>query len=283
MIKKTFAKIKVRLFSEISKFICKKKGKKFEILINLYLSFYSLFNKTEKIKVKFDNPNYFIIDEKKKYKFFPLERIEFYQKGLSHRGKSLKDGYLLNNIKFQDNDIIIDIGANNGDFYLCFKEKIIYYGYEPSPVVFLNLQYNVKNQNIYNLGLSNIKQNNIEFYLKDESGDSTFLPIKDYSKKILVNTSTLDEEIEKIQKPIKLIKLEAEGFEPNILYGLKKKINFVEYITIDCGFEGIDENSTISECCNYLIKNNFKMLDFNSPRIFALFKNLNFNYELKTK
>ena len=81
----------------------------------------------------------------------------------------------------------------------------------------------------------------------------------------------------KIQQRIKLIKLEAEGFEPEILQGLKKHLNLIEYITIDCGFErGIKLESTIAVCSNYLIKNNFKMIDFNTRlhRVVALFKNL---------
>ena len=88
-------------------------------------------------------------------------------------------------------------------------------------------------------------------------------------------TTTLDNEIDKIKKKIKLIKLEAEGFEPEILQGLKKYLNYVEYITIDCGFErGIKQESTITECTNYLIQNNFEMIDFGIPRIVTLFKNL---------
>ena len=52
-------------------------------------------------------------------------------------------------------------------------------------------------------------------------------------------------------------------------------MNYADYITIDCGFErGINQESTIAECSNYLIKNNFKMIDFNAPRIVTLFKNL---------
>ena len=189
----------------------------------------------------------------------------------------MSKNYLLQNIKFRDNDIIIDVGANNGDFYLCFDKKIKYYAYEPSPVVFSNLKYNVKNQNLYNLGLSNSENKKINFYLKDESGDSSILPINNYTKKISIETTNLDKELDKIQQRIKLIKLEAEGFEPEILQGLKKHLNLIEYITIDCGFErGIKLESTIAECSNYLIKNNFKMIDFNTRlhRVVALFKNL---------
>jgi len=195
---------------------------------------------------------------------------------LAQRTKQLSDAYLLKNIELEDNDIIIDIGANNGDFYQCFKKKIQYYGYEPSPVVFSNLKYNVENQNIFNLGVSNFDGNDIDFYLNDENGDSSILPISDYTKKISISTTTLDKEIDKIQKKIKLIKLEAEGFEIEILQGLKKYLNHVEYITIDCGFErGIKQESTIAQCSNYLIKRNFEMIDFGVPRIIALFKNLN--------
>ena len=50
----------------------------------------------------------------------------------------------------------------------------------------------------------------------------------------------------------------------------------VEYISIDCGFErGFKQDSTISECSNYLIKKNFNMISFNSPRIVVLYKNNN--------
>ena len=71
-----------------------------------------------------------------------------------------------------------------------------------------------------------------------------------------------------------MIKLESEGAEPEILEGLKKNLSLVKYITIDCGFErGEDQKSTIAECCNYLLSNNFEFTNFGYPRIVALFKN----------
>ena len=151
MFKKIIDYLKNKLFRIIYKKILKQRKKNFEILYN----FYCIFNKSIKIKVKFLNEEYFIIDQKKKYKFFPIERIWVYERGLIHRSKTLSKNYLLQNIKFRDDDVVIDVGANNGDFYLCFDKKIKYYAYEPSPVVFSNLEYNVKNQNLYNLGLSN--------------------------------------------------------------------------------------------------------------------------------
>ena len=273
LLKKIINRVNQKLLSEVLKIISKQNEKFFELLFNLY----SKFVKSVKVKVKFISPNYYVIDKDKKYKFFPIERIKFYAKGLDYRFKILREEYLLENIKFKDDDIIIDTGANNGDFYYCFNQKIEYNGFEPSPVVFKNLEYNVKNQNLYQLGLWKNSNEKIEFYLKDKSGDSSMIPINNYEKKIYINTITLDEVINKINKNIKLIKLEAEGAEPEILSGLVKNLNKVEYLTIDCGFErGVKLESTIADCTNYLLKNNFKMVQFAKYRTVVLFKNNSF-------
>ena len=72
--------------------------------------------------------------------------------------------------------------------------------------------------------------------------------------------------------------MEAEGAEPEILDGLKINLNSVKYITIDCGFErGVKKTSTIAECSNYLINNNFEMISFTNGRVVVLFKNKNFS------
>ena len=40
-----------------------------------------------------------------------------YGKGFKKRINNLKKIYLIDDIKFQNNDLIIDVGANNGDFF----------------------------------------------------------------------------------------------------------------------------------------------------------------------
>tara|TARA_B100000989_G_scaffold181625_1_gene136583 strand:- start:525 stop:1358 length:834 start_codon:yes stop_codon:yes gene_type:complete len=272
LFKRILQKIKRYILYKVFKFVTKQKGNKFEKLFNLY----SKFDNFVKIKVQFSDPNYFILDDNIKYKFFPLERIRFYLQGLNTRFEILKKEYLLDNIKFYKDDVVIDCGANNGDFYFCFNDKIRYYGFEPSPTIFKNLKYNVNNQNLYQLGLWKNSAKKIKFYINDVEGDSSIIPINNYSSIENINTITLDEIISKIDKNIKLIKIEAEGAEPEILEGLKENLLKVEYLTIDCGFErGINQESTISKCTNYLLKNNFKMICFSKFRNIALFKNDN--------
>tara|TARA_B100001057_G_C22760486_1_gene915564 strand:+ start:254 stop:1084 length:831 start_codon:yes stop_codon:yes gene_type:complete len=272
LFKRILHKIKRYIFYKVLKFVTQQKGKKFEKFFNLY----SKFDNFVKIKVQFSDPDYFILDNNKKYKFFPLERIRFYLQGLNTRFEILKKEYLLDNIKFNKDDVVIDCGANNGDFYFCFNDKIRYYGFEPSPIVFKNLKHNVNNQNLYQLGLWKNSTKKIKFYINDVEGDSSMIPTNNYSSIENIKTITLDEIISKIDKNIKLIKIEAEGAEPEILEGLKENLLRVEYLTIDCGFErGINQESTIFECTNYLLKNNFKMISFSKYRTIALFKNDN--------
>ncbi len=239
--------------------------------------FYNLIQKLlyKNNHITYDGQRYILNEKNIRWSFSYKFRSLNYSNGIKKRGKELHKLYLLENIRFNKGDIVMDIGAHNGDFFLGFDQEIVYYGYEPSPVVFLDLKDNLKNQNVYNLALSNIQNDKIDFYLSDKNADSSALLINEYSKKIKVQTTTLDEEIKKIQKKIKLIKIEAEGFEPEILEGMSKYLNHVEYIAIDCGFErGLKKESTIKECSNYLIKNNFKMIGFGTQRTVTLFENL---------
>ena len=250
----------------------KLRGIAFVRLFNLYS-----FLNNSKNKINFKDNKYFCTERNW---IFYHEKIGLYAygKGFEKRKKELRISYHLDKIDFQNEDVIIDIGANNGDLYLNFNDQINYYGFEPSPIVFSNLKHNIKNQKLFQKGLWNKEDKKIDFYLSDQWGDSSILEIKKYLKKISIETTTLSKIITEIDKKVKLIKLEAEGAEPEILDGLGEKIDMVEYISIDCGFErGVQQKSTLAECSNFLINKNYKMIAFQSPRITALFKNKKYN------
>ena len=239
-----------------------------------FFNFYTLIN-LSKAKIFLKDGFFFIKDSNWRFSNRHIGLMTYF-KGLKNRGKKLYSIYLLKNINFEINDTIIDIGANNGDFFLCFDNKINYYGIEPSPTIFENLSYNIKNQNLLNIAMWKTEEKVMKFFLKDEFGDSSLIPMENYTKEITVKTKTLDSLIDKIQTKIKLIKLEAEGAEPEILEGLNKNLNRVEYITIDAGYErGMSQESTLVKCTNYLLSNNFELVDFDSKskRVIILFKN----------
>jgi FkbM family methyltransferase len=251
-------------------------GKMYQLLFNLF----SLFKKSPN-KIYFKE-NYYYNTEVDWRFYHKKQGLYAYGNGFKKRKNELLSSYLIKNLEFKDDDIVIDIGANNGDFYLCFDKKIKYYAYEPSPIVFSNLEYNIKNQNLYNLGVSNFESDKIDFYLSDEGGDSSIIQINNYTKKITIETTTLDKEIDKLQKKIKIIKVEAEGFEPEILQGSDQILNNIEYIGVDGSPErGKKNETTIEYAIEFLTSKGFEVIKSNINQRYAkaLFKNPNFKYK----
>ena len=248
---------------------------------NNYVLFFNFVNSLllKKQKIFFMNGAFYLKSNNKDKNLWMFSQKKIgtmaYRDGLDKRKELLKKVYLLKNITYEEHDTIIDCGANNGDFYLCFNKKINYIGIEPSPSVFNNLKHNIKNQKLINKGLwyKDIKK---DFYLSDNFGDSSIIEFNNFEKKIQIECCTLDSIISNKDK-VKLIKIEAEGAEPEVLFGLKNEINKVEYIVIDVGFErGKDQLSTFMECTNHLLKNNFEIIDFRLNRFTVMYKNISF-------
>jgi hypothetical protein len=74
---------------------------------------------------------------------------------------------------------------------------------------------------------------------------------------------------------IKLLKVEGEGAEPEILFGAVDFLSRIEFISVDVGPErGIEQATTRSEVFNFLQDNHFKLILENPyHRKTALFTN----------
>tara|TARA_B100001989_G_C24527085_1_gene459301 strand:+ start:725 stop:1594 length:870 start_codon:yes stop_codon:yes gene_type:complete len=199
--------------------------------------------------------------------------FSFYKNGFYRRAVELERCYQLDKIKFKNKDIIIDCGANHGDLKLWFdlnNIEISYVGFEPDPREFENLKRNIFPSEVHNLGLWNEDSENV-FYISRFNADSSFFEPISYEKKIIVPSKRLSSFI---NEPVRLLKLEAEGAEPEIIYGIGEKINLIEYITADVGFErGLKEESTLAPVTNHLLENNFEVVGVGMGRLSLLFRN----------
>ena len=93
----------------------------------------------------FNKDTYFKIVEKKttgnlswSFPSSNKRRGWLYSAGLSYRGKDLANTYEINKIRLDEGDIIIDCGANFGDFWLYLKTldiQLTYFGIEPNQIV----------------------------------------------------------------------------------------------------------------------------------------------------
>ena len=206
--------------------------------------------------------------------FFPNKyRTIMYGRGATFRLNSLAKFYFLDKINFTNGDKIIDCGANIGEINLIFKQKNIlvdYYAFEPSTKDFDCLKLNAKSNNLYKKGLWNEKSKKT-FFIKSNSADSSFFEIDEFETKEIIEVDKLDNfQLDHI----KLLKVEAEGAEPEVLQGAKNTLKSCEYVVVDAGKErGIKKEETSMFVCNYLLSNNYELLYINHERITLLFKN----------
>ena len=125
------------------------------------------------------------------------------------------------------------------------------------------------------MALSN-KNSYLKFYLKSDTGDSSLIrPANGYSKTLEVKTLTLNKFFtDRNFKDVKLLKVEAEGYEPEILQGSLKILKHVKYIAVDGTPErGIHNDSTIDFAIDFLKSNNFELISLKSNNYVGLFKN----------
>jgi FkbM family methyltransferase len=220
---------------------------------------------------------FYIKDQGVIHYFANLERgFDIYGGGIAIRADRLWKSYLLDEVDFKFGDVVIDCGANYADLWLKLKNKIHpmnYITFEPGVGEFASIISNVPNSinNKTGLGDSNGKTT---FYVNDRDADSSLIEPSCYFDKLEVETITLDEYFlrESIYS-VKLLKLEAEGFEPEILVGAQNVLSKIEYIAIDGGYErGVDCHETFSQQTNFLLQNNFEMIGVNLGWGRALFR-----------
>ncbi|AAQ00321.1 MULTISPECIES: FkbM family methyltransferase [Prochlorococcus] len=209
--------------------------------------------------------------------------IRYFQ-GLEWIGKMLARNYKIDKISLNAGDIVIDCGANVGDLMLYLDGlnlNLNYFGFEPGKLEFKALKKNVSN-NKFNLIPKVInkalgKNNEIKtFYYCPEEADSSLEKPVNYSSSYEVEVVKLDTFYnETLQgKKIKLLKLEAEGFEPEVLLGGRTLLKNTEYIAADLGPErGLTNECTVAEVTKILQDEGFSMLHFNHTYT-AIFKNM---------
>lgn len=200
-------------------------------------------------------------------------RLSRYQNSIFSKLESLQLEYCTKDLEF-DEEIVIDIGANIGEYGLYWqtiKSKKVYY-FEPDPTEYAALSKNVKGlAQTINKGLWN-SNSVLKFYLANENGDSSLIEPPKFVSEIEVEVIQLDSF--SIPGSIGLVKIEAEGAEPEIIQGGKKTLSRSKYVSVDVGPErGINANSTLVDVTNSLCQLGFKLIDYNLTRQSLLFKN----------
>lgn len=210
-------------------------------------------------------------------------RLTFYIYGLDRRAKNISLDYAIKKVGLEPRDTIIDCGANCGDLRLALRarnvESLNYIAFEPGKPEYACLEANTScfpsiSSDLRRLALSN-KAGTMKFFESPEHGDGSLLEIANFSNVDEVEVDTLDIQVASVDK-IKLLKLEAEDFEPEILQGAAETLKKTAYISVDVGFDrGLREESTLPEVVNLLLKSGFEVTANSKQRMTILFRNTN--------
>lgn len=211
-----------------------------------YISSYDIFQVTSGTESRFASVN---------------SRVLNYLGGFSARGEYMAQTYALDLISFKDDDLVVDCGANMGDleYYLRHHfSKVRYIGFEPNPHDFICLQKNVGISNCRNVGLWN-EVGSIPFYVSDAHASSSFIEPPVFTKIVNIPASTLSAQFP--TEKIRLLKLEAEGAEPEVLQGAISIFDNIDYVSADVGPErGLYEEETRDNVVSLLEGSGFELV-----------------------
>ena len=260
-------------FNIIVSFLIKLKITK---IINLL---FILFNKN--IRIKKEKELYYVYSDSYKIYFYLLERLYIFFQGIEFRFKKLFYEYFLNDIDFEEGDSVVDCGAHLGELLYYFKDKKInYYAFEPSQKLCECIKNNIEinkghyqNYKIVNKALLD-STGKVTIYLRDSTAD-TSLEADNFSESVNIDSVRLDEYFNE-NTFIKLLKIDAEGYEYEVLKGSENILSSIKFIAVDAGFERSSKTeSTFDQVNNFLLSKNFILLKKNLDRHTFLYRNSN--------
>lgn len=184
---------------------------------------------------------------------------------------------MINDLDIPEKATILDCGANIGEVGMALRLKsgtIDYHAFEPSDPEHRLCQLNNPQGTSVKAALWK-ETGTLTFYSKKASADSSAIEMEDFDAVINVKAITLEEYCRaKNITDIFLLKLEAEGAEPEVLEGAANMLGKIRYIAADCGFErGKEKASTAPAVTNFLLSHGFEMLAIRPKRTTILFKN----------
>ena len=205
-------------------------------------------------------------------------RINRYLKGIDYAGMRIYERYKLQDtMKVQITEkYFVDVGANVGELsYYFARRDFSVFCFEPDPIVSSLLIENMKkfqNVKVSTDALGN-KKGRLTLYLKSDSADTSLVDSGHHTSTSQTRVIRFDEhEFSSITTASAILKVDAEGFEPEVIAGFGGVVNKFAVIAVDCGMER-NGKSTAFEVKKILNKfQRFEVHQYNDLMLLATFE-----------
>lgn len=223
---------------------------------------------------------FIVVEERGRVVVARRSRLEYYLTGVVAREQQLIREYLLERIRFESGDRIIDVGANIGEVsrLLARRHGVIPIAFEPEDREFRALEANLRGTGgSAHKALLWSHETELVFHEANDTGDSSIFEPRNATSTQQHAATTLDAAIPRTaaaEGPIRLLKLEAEGAEPEILEGAARTLERVQFIAADVGPErGLERETTIFPVYERLRASGFRAVAVQTKRLVVLFEN----------
>jgi FkbM family methyltransferase len=218
---------------------------------------------------------YFVIDEENQQPLFVSHprRLPYYRNGVQARISNLAREYCVSDLPLSPGDQIVDVGAHSGEFGMWARRfGVRYLAIEPDPIAFEALRRNMPECTLENLAVG-AGPGVARFSLATSTGDSSFG--SSGNSVVDVTVEKLDTVVERVfpSGRIAVLKIEAEGFEPEVLQGAGETLGRTDIVTVDAGEER-EGSSTAPQCVNLLLHSGFRLRDVYLRRGVFLFESV---------
>jgi len=199
------------------------------------------------------------------------------RRGVKNGILELASVYHLDSIDTSAGGLLIDCGANVGELGVWARwQGLDYIAFEPeeleSRCCDLNNYAGQKRTHRKALWNENTK---LQLFRKPDSADSSVIEMDKFVDVREVQAVRLDADIDLgAREGVILLKVEAEGAEPEVLEGARGILDQIDYVAVDCGRErGVEKIHTFVETCNLLTDNGFCVARADFKRITILYRN----------